>query len=59
MLTRKQIVKMTKMTLARTLSKASDALSMSETHRKRLQQLKERQEAEKAAAEKRRRLGAA
>ena len=48
MLTREQIVKMAKMTLARTLSRASEALPMSEKHRKRLQKLKERKEAEAA-----------
>jgi hypothetical protein len=48
MLTREQIVKMTKMTLARTLSRASEALPMSEKHRKRLQELKKQREAEAA-----------
>jgi len=56
MLTREQIVKMTKITLARTLSRASNALSMNEKHRRRLEELKAEREVEEA---KERRSGAA
>jgi hypothetical protein len=56
MLTREQIVEMTKMTLARTLSRGREMLPMSEKHRKRLLELRQQKEAEAA---KERRLGAA
>jgi hypothetical protein len=43
-MTREQIVKMTKMTLARTLA---SGLPMSDKHRQRLQELKDKKEAER------------
>jgi hypothetical protein len=46
MLKRRQIVKMTKKTLALTRSKAAGALPMSAKHRKRLLELKKQKEAE-------------
>ena len=46
MLKRRQIVKMTKKTLALTRSKDAGALPMSAKHRKRLSELKKRKEVE-------------
>ena len=56
MLKREQIVKMTKMTLARTLTKASGTAAMSEKHRKRLAELKKRKLAGKDGAQRRLRV---
>lgn len=46
-MTREQIVKMTRKTLAQSLSRVSKALPMSDKHRRRLEEMRKQKNAEK------------